>query len=547
MAAGSKYTGYRVILDAPTAEPVLGFDAYASALCELIQHSRPEFSVGIFGSWGSGKTSLMQAIQRKLGQPEDPPSPPLITVWFNPWRYEREEHLIVPMLDTLREAIVDWSNQQPPEARDRAMKAASMVGRAARAILAGVSLTAKLPFFEANVDPGRVMGSWRREGIDDPIYAQEPQSFYHASFVAMHGALSEFFARDVTRVVIFVDDLDRCLPDKALEVLESMKLFFDLEGCVFVVGLDQSIIERAVAEKYKTSGAPDGQREISGSEYVKKIFQVPFGVPPIRPQQLTEYLLSIASSAGLGPEQNNDLSNVVGPHLGFLAEEQALNPREIKRFINAYTLQVKMLEPRLGAALKPDAVLAVQAMTFRADWRDLYKQLIPDPRAFSADLDVALRDGYWPDRKRTPIPPSFATYVQGPGAVLRNASLEEYIASVEATHFTDQSLLELEKGLRELWRAWGNVGEEEDAARAAGELQSALKLLASHATREEGPFGSNLNRKTDELSRHVARLQQGGLTSEALTGWRERFSQLLESIEDDVDERRRLTSVGGVA
>ena len=547
MVAGNRYTGYRVILDAPTAEPVLGFDAYASALCELIQRSRPEFSVGIFGSWGSGKTSLMQAIRKKLDHPEGPPSPPLITVWFNPWRYEREEHLIVPMLDTLREAIVDWSRQQPPELRERATKAASMVGRAARAILAGVSLTAKLPFFEASVDPGQIMGSWRREGLDDPIYAQEPQSFYHASFVAMRSALSEFFGRDMTRVVIFVDDLDRCLPDKALEVLESMKLFFDLEGCVFVVGLDQAIIERAVAEKYQTSAAYDGRREISGSEYVKKIFQVPFGVPPIRPQQLEEYLFSIASSAGLGAKQNSDLKNVVGPHLGFLAEEQALNPREIKRFINAYTLQVKMLEPRLGKALNPDAVLAVQAMTFRADWRELYKQLVPDPQVFSADLDVALRDGYWPDRKRTPIPPSFVNYVQGPGAVLKNASLEEYIASVEATHFTDPSLVELAKGLRELWRAWGNIGEEEDAAHAAGELQSALSLLGSHGTRQEGPFGESLARKTGELSKHVARLQQGELKGETLTGWRERFSQLLESIEDDVDERRRLTSVGGAS
>ena len=311
------------------------------------------------------------------------------------------------------------------------------------------------------------MGTWRGEGIDDPIYAQEPQSFYHASFVAMRGALSEFFKRDVTRVVIFVDDLDRCLPYKALEVLESMKLFFDLKGCVFVVGLEQSIIERAVAEKYKTSAALDEQREISGSDYVKKIFQVPFAVPPIRPQQLKEYLSSISSNAGLDPDQNNDLNDVVEPHLGFLAREQTLNPREIKRFINAYTLQVKMLEPRLGATMNPNAVLAVQAMTFRADWRDLYKQLVPDPRSFSADLDVALRDGYWPDRKRTPIPPSFAAYVQGPGAVLRNTGLDEYIASVEATHFTDTSLQELEKGLRELWRAWGSA-DEEVPARTAG-------------------------------------------------------------------------------
>ena len=54
------------------------------------------------------------------------------------------------------------------------------------------------------------------------------------------------------RVVIFVDDLDRCLLPNVLVVLESIKLFFDVEGCVFVVGLDSAIAERAVADKYRT-------------------------------------------------------------------------------------------------------------------------------------------------------------------------------------------------------------------------------------------------------------------------------------------------------
>jgi len=117
-------------------------------------------------------------------------------------------------------------------------------------------------------------------------------------------------------------------------------------------------------------------------------------------------------------------------------------------------------------------------MTFRADWRDLYKQLVADPQAFRDDLDAALQDGYWPDRKRTPVPPSFVAYVRGAGAVLRTASLDEYIASVEATHFTDTSLLELSKGLRELWRAWGTVGDAEDGAHAAGELQEHRPCLS---------------------------------------------------------------------
>ena len=71
-------------------------------------------------------------------------------------------------------------------------------------------------------------------------------------------------------------------------------------------------------------------------------------------------------------------------------------------------------------------------------------------------------------------------------------------------------------------------------------------MLESHVT-PQGPFGESLARKTEELSRHITRLQQGDLTGEALAGWRERFSQLLESVEHDVDERRNLTRVGGAS
>ena len=124
----NKYADLQVVLDEPTGQPSLGFDAYSSALANLIIQSAPRFAIGIFGGWGSGKTSLMKAIQLRLGEGPLLPRAPagrIVTVWFNPWRYEREEHLIVPMLDTLREALVEWSKSQPLDAQQRAVKAAS--------------------------------------------------------------------------------------------------------------------------------------------------------------------------------------------------------------------------------------------------------------------------------------------------------------------------------------------------------------------------------------------------------------------------------------
>src|SRR5206468_2244810 len=134
-----------------------------------------------------------------------------------------------------------------------------------------------------------------------------------------------------------------------------------------------------------------------------------------------------------------------------------VNPREVKRFINSYTVQLKLLDLRLGPSLDPNRVLAIQAMNFRSDWRDLFDVMAADPTDFVNGLEAALQDGYWPDRKRTAVPPTFRNYVDGPGGVLREGSLEEYISSAEATHYTDSAVLEISKALRELWRSWGKI------------------------------------------------------------------------------------------
>ena len=74
------------------------------------------------------------------------------------------------------------------------------------------------------------------------------------------------------RIVVFVDDLDRCSPKKALEVLESIKVFLDIEGFIYVLGISHKTIDRLITKAYKETG-------IIGSEYIKKIIQIPIKLP----------------------------------------------------------------------------------------------------------------------------------------------------------------------------------------------------------------------------------------------------------------------------
>lgn len=264
-------TAFKILLDQPSKQPALGFDSYARALAQLIESSDPRFAIGIFGGWGSGKTTLMQAISSSL----DPEK--TISVDFSAWRYEKEDHLIVPLLDVIREALVNWAKSHPIRGA-AARETAATIGKVITSLLAGISFKIGVPgALDLSLDANKALA--KAQDFDEETAAAEvPRSFYHASFQALSEAFTKFAQTNVDgRIVIFVDDLDRCLPEGALEVLESMKLFFDLPGFVFVVGLDQAVVEWSIETKYGSIGVGietqekrSGDFQVRGADYIKK-------------------------------------------------------------------------------------------------------------------------------------------------------------------------------------------------------------------------------------------------------------------------------------
>jgi len=465
MASASAYAGFNVLLDTPAEEPGLGFDRYAAALVEMITNSRAEFAVGIFGTWGSGKTTLMRAIEQKLRAYDN-----VVPVWFAAWRYEKEPNLLLPLLDVLREALEKEAGGKKGWAHD----AAVAVGHAGQAFLTGLSITANLPGVQAGLDVGRVM-----ETLKVGRKHRRPLSYYHSGFQMLRGAIKGLSANGTRRVVIFIDDLDRCVPPNALQVLESMKLFFDEEGCIFVVGLDQDIVDRAVAEKYGGSPVivsvpgpaaavtdvsiasdphaaagvrldPAGPRPgVSGSDYVKKLFQVPLALPGIKPHELPGYLDMIERSADFREAQRRDFAANVRPHFRSLHGDLPANPREIKLLLNLYTLQLKMLSTRPGTIL-PNVVLALLCLNFHPDWKPFYDHLATDPGYTQPELLQAIdRDpddrpkSVWLAGIEYRLTPELAAYLAGPARpALTEADLRPYISAAESTWSTDPRVLE---------------------------------------------------------------------------------------------------------
>lgn len=470
-------TPHRILLDSPTASPALGFGQIGRALATVIRDSEPRFALGIFGGWGSGKTTLMQAIRQNLaGQPG------VVVADFNAWRFEREPQLLIPLLDTIRASLVGSCDTTvgSSDAKEKVRSIAVRVGRVVRALATGLSAQVGLPgAVTVTYDAGAALAA-----LSSPAEPQNSQSLYVAAFDELDRAFRDLAVAGIGRVVVFVDDLDRCLPANALQVLESMKLFFDLPGFIFVVGLDDDIVDRAIRAKFASENdalaapVPGQEQEDArrlppdiGREYVKKIFQVPYSIPPMLTEQLDDLLASMYAEASLGEAQLDDLRMRVRPFLGSMAVDRRVNPREVKRFINAYTLQT-LIRPDLD----PDTVLALQTLAFRYDWADFYEAILADSALF-VDALRRYRESRGSDDLPfedlapvlTELPPSLASYLRSDwaAALTRHPSLDSYVSSLESYHRVNSWELDAFRQIGKLRREIRLALRGNDLARSA--------------------------------------------------------------------------------
>jgi hypothetical protein len=104
----------------------LGFGSYASVLASAALDTRGPFTIGVFGEWGTGKSSLMRLVEGELAGREN-----VVTVWFNAWRYEQDEHPLVPLVGTI---VRELEKRNQPS---RTGKAFGALSRALKALAYG--------------------------------------------------------------------------------------------------------------------------------------------------------------------------------------------------------------------------------------------------------------------------------------------------------------------------------------------------------------------------------------------------------------------------
>ena len=414
--------------DLPATQDELGFAPSATALTEIVlgaELADTPLTVGVYGPWGSGKTSLMKMIYRNLNDPEKP-QPGVLPIWFDAWRYVQSDALwralLISVVEEIRVRVVRnedrlrtlvgrrAAGQVPPQdLRDERASlekrlddlAASLyrsvdredqgaiefqwgkagklaVGTVIRAGFSYIPVLGKISEAVAKAKEGlgeqayadTLLDLFQRERT--LIYRDQVQSL-EQFYAGLKELIEEWAEQAGYRLVIFIDDLDRCLPEQAIGVLEAIKVFLDIQGCIFVLGVDREIIERGIRVRYKEfalAGAAAGVFPVAERDYLEKIVQIPFALPPLALHTMSAFLRSrLPGVPGLTASDADHVATLMA--VGLLR-----NPRKVKRSFNIFRLHLS-LDRAHGR--QTAAGLIAKLTVIQTSFADLYERIARDP------------------------------------------------------------------------------------------------------------------------------------------------------------------------
>lgn len=388
----------------------LGFKTHAELIYQLVtDDSILPVTIGVFGDWGSGKSSIMRMLEDELLNCED-----TVCLYFNGWVFEGYDDAKAALMHSILDKFKD-RDTLPEKAKNKLSKLLNSVKwfRLAGLAFKNIVLPAVSTYF-GGIETGALALMLQHQPgytVSDPTKALNALTdiFKNADEDKIASLLREAeeektrlirdFRKDfeefveeadIKRLVVLIDDLDRCSPERLIENLEAIKLFLNVPRTAFVISADPRIVQHAIEFRYKSRLTADEPMDADArteslskrfvKDYLEKLIQIPYHLPKLSEPEVETYLTLLFCQKHL---KKDTYERVINTFLEFRnqnryqvfgfselkgdleqLEQDAVNkdasliialaplitkglkgnPRQIKRFLNSYTLRSKLAD-----------------------------------------------------------------------------------------------------------------------------------------------------------------------------------------------------------
>jgi len=430
-----------ILTDNETKVDLLNNEAIAKTIIELLRE-KPDHpvTIGVHGDWGAGKSSVLEMIEAGFSGQDD-----VLCLKFNGWRFQGFEDAKIALIEGIVTGLVEKrpaltkAGGAVKDVFNRIdwLKVAKRAGGLAVTAFTGIptpdQIGAVLGTLEGMfADPGKLATKENLtsaiDGVKEMLKPAETKNVPE-EVEAFRKAFDKLLKdAGIRQLVVLIDDLDRCLPDTAIETLEAIRLFVFTARTAFVVAADEAMIEYAVRKHFPDLPETTGPRDYARN-YLEKLIQVPFRIPALGETETRIYVTLLLTGAEIGDgdaayanlievarerlkrpwasggldaatvkaalgekaEQANNalaLSDQIGP---ILASGVKGNPRQIKRFLNTLLLRERTATAR---GFGDDITLPVLAKLMLAERfiPRLFEQIAfvaaVHPKGFCDDLEA---------------------------------------------------------------------------------------------------------------------------------------------------------------
>ena len=422
--------------DNETNRDFLNFRCVADTAAEMIvQADGQPLSMGVSGGWGVGKSSMLRLISDSLQDRDDDR---YLFVEFNAWLYQGFDDARAALMEVIARQLIEHGDKSPAGlekaktllSRVNWLRLARLAAGSALSVAVGVP---PLGLLGAALSVGKSLSDGQLGTEAEKLTSSAPDSSPPNQIQDLREHFEETLREMDVTLVVFIDDLDRCLPETTIATLEAIRLFLFLPHTAFIIAADDRMIRQAVRVHFHGADLDDNLV----TNYFDKLVQLPLRVPPLGTQEVRAYLMLLyVENSGLGPEQresireqicqrlsdswkgvrvdlqfvlsliedcpetlraNLELADRLAP-LMTTSRQIAGNPRLIKRFLNTLAIRLSIAQSQHIAV--DEGALAKMLLFERCAGEDAYALLISaindgdeGKPAFLADWEQQARAG----------------------------------------------------------------------------------------------------------------------------------------------------------